>query len=275
MAGRITFAAIALFWVVMNVLLVRGDLGSGRETVSEVPLDTVWQRVLTAPDNSTLDLRHHGVHLGTVRWIPTILESTPTNTQDRVVHELAGDGMVNSLAGYRLDIDAAINGEEPATRFRLRGQLELSAARLWREWSLRIDRRPQAWTVSMKNNDKFFHLGIDDGRRHTDQDLPIPRGESAGAMLGQYAGFLPPGVDTKSLTGTPGQPPTADPIKWVARQDWLKIGKSRAQVYKVTATVMDKFQGTAYISRAGEILKVQLPDGLVLSSEALSAVKTD
>ncbi|HTI71147.1 MAG TPA: hypothetical protein VMF06_14350, partial [Candidatus Limnocylindria bacterium] len=112
------------------------------------------------------------------------------------------------------------------------------------------------------------------GRHHTEQDFPIPKGENAGALLGQYAGFLPPGIDTKSLTSGPGQGAT-NAIKWVARQDWLKIGKTRAQVYKITATVMDRYQATAYVSRAGEILKVQLPDGLVMSSEALTAFKAD
>ncbi|HTI73139.1 MAG TPA: hypothetical protein VMF06_24405, partial [Candidatus Limnocylindria bacterium] len=157
MTGRIAFVAITLFWVVMNVLLFRGEMGGGRETVSEVPLDTVWQKILSAADNSTLELRHHGAHLGTIRWIPSIIEATAATNQDRVVNELAGDGMVNSLAGYRLDLEAAISGDEPSTRFKLRGQLDLNSNREWREWSLRLDRRPQAWTVGMKTGETMVH----------------------------------------------------------------------------------------------------------------------
>jgi hypothetical protein len=269
MVGRLSFAAIAAFWVVMTFLLIRG-----RQSTSSVPVDTVWQRILTAADNSTLELRHHGSRLGTVRWMPNVIEGSQTNAPGSLGHELAGEGMVNRLGGYKLDVDAAIRGDEPAMRFRLRSQVELDTNRVWREWMLRLERRPQAWTVSLKNGDRTFHLAIDEGRRRNEQDLPLPTGQSAGAVLGQYAGLLPEGLKVKDLSNPQSQT-AANAIQWIAQEDTLKMGHSSVQVYKVTARLLNRYEATAYVSRAGEILKVQLPDNLVLMNEALSPLRRE
>ena len=49
MIPRITFLAITMFWVVMNVLLWRTEYGVRGSGIA-VPVDLVWRKILTAPD---------------------------------------------------------------------------------------------------------------------------------------------------------------------------------------------------------------------------------
>ena len=63
MASRLTFIAITLFWVVMNILLWRSEFGAGRAG-SPVPVAAVWQKILTAPDNSSLTVIYKGRKIG-------------------------------------------------------------------------------------------------------------------------------------------------------------------------------------------------------------------
>ena len=58
-------------------------------------------------------------------------------------------------------------------------------------------------------------------------------------------------------------------LYWSAHNDWLRVGQNRVRVYRVRAKLFDKHEAVAYFSRAGEVLKVVLPDGLVLANEAL------
>ena len=59
-------------------------------------------------------------------------------------------------------------------------------------------------------------------------------------------------------------------LAWEARSDWFKLGHSRLRVYRVEARLLDKYRATVVLSRVGEILRVELPDDLVLVNEALA-----
>ena len=64
MIPRLTFFFITVFWVTMNTLLWRAEFGSARNEGSAVPLEMVWQKILTAPDNSSLNLFYEGRKVG-------------------------------------------------------------------------------------------------------------------------------------------------------------------------------------------------------------------
>ena len=59
-------------------------------------------------------------------------------------------------------------------------------------------------------------------------------------------------------------------MQWVARNDWLKIGHAQVRVYRLQARLLDRYQIVVLVSRVGEILRVELPNGLLLVNEALS-----
>ncbi len=63
MPARLTFLAIAAFWLTMNVLLWRAEFGAhGGDT--PVPVELVWRKILTAPDASSLSVYQNGDRMG-------------------------------------------------------------------------------------------------------------------------------------------------------------------------------------------------------------------
>ncbi len=58
-------------------------------------------------------------------------------------------------------------------------------------------------------------------------------------------------------------------INWRCYYDNLAVGKSTLRVYRIEAKLPGGFQVAATISKAGEILKIELPDNIVLLNEAL------
>ena len=63
MIPRITFLLIAAFWIAMNVLLWRAEYDSHGMGV-RVPAALVWQKILTAPDISSLNVFPDGQRAG-------------------------------------------------------------------------------------------------------------------------------------------------------------------------------------------------------------------
>ncbi len=68
MRSRIFFAAIAGFWLVMNYLLWRSQSAAHTAIGSEVPPEIVWDKILTAPDNSSLEIYDHDQKIGFCHW---------------------------------------------------------------------------------------------------------------------------------------------------------------------------------------------------------------
>jgi hypothetical protein len=59
-------------------------------------------------------------------------------------------------------------------------------------------------------------------------------------------------------------------LEWEARNDSLKIGHSTVRVYRLRARLVDHYQIVVLVSRVGEIMRVELPNGLLLVNEALA-----
>ena len=269
MSGRITFAAIALFWVVMNVLLWRAEFGGGRETEAAIPIETVLERVLNAADDSVLTLRHHGEAIGQFRWNPGIMEG-PTDTN---VSVNVPEGMVRTPTGHTLDLELNLFGDTPSSRWRVLTHLALETNHVWRDLNLRLIQRPNVWEFSAVRGENTVHLRTEEGRTVSEQTYALGDFANPLALLGPYGALLPknlfPGA---ALPGTTGG---ANTLTWSARNDRLRIGHNRVRVYRVKVKLFNRFEGVAYFSRAGEVLKVTLPDGMVLVNEALPNISRD
>jgi len=74
MLSRITLIALALFWLCMNVLLWRAEFGGRDSAASTVPAAVVWNKMLTAPDSSSLTVLHHGKKVGFCHWVTSVGE---------------------------------------------------------------------------------------------------------------------------------------------------------------------------------------------------------
>lgn len=271
MAGRIWLGAITLFWAVMSVLLWRAELGGGRETVASIPFETVFDRVLSAADQSTLLLTHHGDKIGQIRWMPSVIEATPP-----VVPSPEADlpeGMIKTASGYRLDVEANLYSQEPEGRWRITSHIDFSTNRLWTSFSIRLNQRPTSWEISAKAGDEAVHLRTEDGRAVSEQTFTAKDLTSFGPMLTPVFALLPKGILPK---GSPLDPKSVQlGLKWTASNDWLKLGGSRIRVYKVRAKMLDRYEVAAYFGRSGELLKITLPDTLQLVNEAVPMLNKD
>lgn len=269
MPGRLTFMVIAAFWVVMNVLLWRAEFGGGRETDSEIPIENVLERVLNAADDSVLTLRHHGEAIGQLRWNPGIMEgSTDTNVSVNVP-----EGMVRTPTGHMLDLELNLFGDTPSSRWRILTHLALETNHVWRDLNLRIIQRPNVWEFATVRGEKTIRLRTEEGRTASEQTFAISDFANPLSLLGPYATLLPKNLFLgAALPGTTNGPAT---LTWSARNDRMRLGHNRVRVYRVKIKLFDRFEGVAYFSRAGEVLKVTLPDGLVLVNEALPTISRE
>jgi hypothetical protein len=58
-------------------------------------------------------------------------------------------------------------------------------------------------------------------------------------------------------------------LHWEARHESIKLGHSSVRVYRLQARLLDRFAIVVFTSTAGEILRVELPDGIVLTNDQL------
>jgi hypothetical protein len=259
MRQHLVTAAIVAFWVTMNVLLWRAESGRGNQLESTVPVRAVVERMLNAADPSTLRLSHRGRDLGQLRWIPSVRE-TPAET-----NSVGPEGMVTAATGYHLDADLALVGDSPDSRWYVVGQFDLNLEHEWQDVAVRLIQRPTTWEIRAKRGEDAVNLSIEDGRatpfrrRFSFADL----GELPTA-LGPMAPFL---TSHLNPAGT-NRPASAAPIEWKASDGQMPRGRHQIRVFRIQGRILGRFDLVAYVSRAGEILRVELPDHYVLNSVA-------
>jgi hypothetical protein len=260
------FAIIAAFWLTMNFLLWRSEFRAEDNLGASVPTDRVWERMLTSPDDSRLDIIYDGRKIGYARWIPNVGEEITTG---KVLSDTAAlEGEIKKLSGYTVDIDGNVLLEESRQRIKFDLHIKFDTNMLWREFTLTTMLRPTIWTLRGSSDTQQLSIGVNTGGnpvQHTftfDQIL-----NSAGVleMLGvPYLSALAP-----ATRGTNGLPKKLDlGLEWSARQEWFKLGHSRVRTYNVQAHLLDQFDVNIIVSKVGEILRVQMPGKLKLVNEA-------
>src|SRR4051794_35182914 len=106
MFARLALLVITLFWVTMNVLLWRSEFGGRNHLGSPVPLKVVWQKILTAPDNSSLEITHHGEKIGVCSWAAIVGQNTPAGNAN--IPDDPPEGMAPGFTDYRIDFEGNV-----------------------------------------------------------------------------------------------------------------------------------------------------------------------
>ncbi len=265
---RIALLLITLFWITMNVLLWRAEFTGANEMGAAVPVATVWQKILTAPDDSSLGIQQGDRRIGFCRWSANVGQELTTGKIS--TEELQPEGQVQRLNSYTVDLEGNVTVGEECTRVRFNPHLQFSTNHVWQEFVLRAAARPNVWELRAVAAEEKLTLKIedDDGkweRTHKFADLSNPqillRDFGAPAWLGLLGGQSMMAPNAKAL---------ALGLKWEAHHDWLKIGHSPVRVYRLQARLLDRYQATVMVSRVGEILRVELPENILLFNEALN-----
>jgi hypothetical protein len=266
--ARVTFVVLLAFWVVMNVLLWRSQLTGQQPMGNKVPVELVWKKILTAPDNSSLEILHYNQRIGFCNWAANLGESPlatgKTQTEDYLPEEL-----ITHITGYTLSLDgrAAVN---PTNTAHLNLTLKLSTNELWQEFHARASLRPNTWEISANAAQQKLRLQIvdDSGEwqkviKFSELDHPETLVQDLGGdiSLGMLGAMLPGGKE--------GLMSAAQTLKWQAYSDWMQFGHSRVRVYRLETRVFG-YKIFVFVSKVGEILWVELPDKIVLRNEAFA-----
>src|SRR6266581_3338081 len=142
MLSRVLLVLISLFWLIMNVLLWQLLYGARAAPASTVPARVVWQKMLTAPDTSSLTIFHEGKKIGFCHWITSVSEQL-----SQVKADEAPEGMVTRVTNYRIQLEGNVAPIELSERVRFDGHLILSSDHQWQEFGLRLTLRPSVWEI--------------------------------------------------------------------------------------------------------------------------------
>ncbi len=263
---RLTFALITVFWVTMNVLLWRAEFGGGGGLGGSVPAGLVWEKILTAPDDSFLEIYQNRQSVGHCRWVANIGEELATG---KIANENEQpEGMVRKLTGYRVDLDGSVELGGPNARLSFFLHTQFRTNHVWDALKLRLLLRPTVWEVRTTTADQTLRVNFEDDEQKWERTLKFDDLRRPEKLLSEFGNPLLLGL----LAGVPA---TLDPqnlslgLRWEARNDWLKVGHSQVRVYRLQARLLDKYQAVVMVSRVGEILRVELPNGILLLNEAL------
>src|SRR5579863_1174232 len=106
MVSRITLLTLTLFWLTMTYLLWRSEYVGQKKTGSSVPVDLVWRKILTTPDNSGLEIRHKKQKVGYCRLASSIGQEL---AMGKFLNDsLPPDASSTTISGYRLDLDGNV-----------------------------------------------------------------------------------------------------------------------------------------------------------------------
>jgi hypothetical protein len=274
MWSRVVVVVITLFFLVMNGLLWYREIGGRDSGGSPVPASVVWQKVLTAPDFSSLEILHHGQKVGHCRWVPSIGEGQPTG--GLFGDEPPPEGMVRRPLHYVLDVNGTILlGEPQPLRFSF--DLKLTTNHAWQEFALRLSLRPNDWTLRSIAAEEKLRLVIDEGGARSERVFRFADFRNPDKLLREFGGPMLPATLAALGFSIPAQDSAQSfslGLNWEANQDRLTVGNARIRGYRLRARLFDRFQIMLFVSSVGEILWVELPDQVVLRNEAINALYT-
>lgn len=263
MRSRIMFLAIAGFWLVMNFLLWRSQWDSRSEIGSAVPVEMVWQRILTCPDASSLDIFDHTNKIGFCHWVASVGNS-PLINQKIIEQSYAPDGTDTKITGYTLGFEGNTGVTSSSNRVRFEGNISLSTNEAWQDASLRISMRPDSWEIRAIGATQKVILKVAEDKTawtktYSFSDLQNPETLLTGFGGGYLLQMI--GLTSGSITTA------AKAVQWQAHEDRMRLGHSRVRVYRVETRVLGQ-PINIFISRVGEILWVELPGEITLRNEA-------
>ena len=255
MPARLTFFAIAAFWLTMNVLLWRAEFGM-HNGETPVPIELIWRKILTAPDASSLSVFQNRDRTGYCEFSTSIGQEMATVDTDKPPPE----GLVKR-AGYQIHLAGNITLDNFTNRIKFDGRVQFSDARAWREVNFKISSRTTAVEIHSLATNNLVHLKISSAGEVVEKNLTFAELQNPNTLLRALAGNF---ADTLfSMMDLPdvASASTAQKLEWRASRTRVKIGTEAVPVYRIETdflghpVLMD-------VSTLGEILRVELPGNI-------------
>jgi hypothetical protein len=267
MIQRLALILITLFWVTMNFLLWRSEYGQRQAPGTPVDPEVVWQKMLTAPDSSSLSVFHHRKKIGFCHWITSVGEELSKAREE----DAPPEGMVGKVADYRLALEGNVALPDAAGRVRFDGQLKLDRERTWQDFHLRLNFQPVIWEIRSRAADGTVVLSAEQGEAHYQRLFRLSDLENPDALLRQLLDPMTYGLLRNFGLGTSLSKPGSLRLglQWEARHDTTRIAHSLIRTYRLQARVLDRYSIVLIVSRVGEILRIELPNELILVNDQL------
>lgn len=272
MLSRAAFILVALFWVTMNLLLWREEYGRRSFVGGELPPEVVWRKVLLAQDASPLEIRYHGRRIGFCRWSSRIREAdSPRGASAKPLPE----GMIRKTAGYQINFEGSLTADVFGNRLRLDAQADFDADRQWKALNLKLSMQPVSCEISASAQDQTLRFVLDDGGGRIEQVWRLSELDNPEALFRRFAGPALAAMRKDddlfgSLFSEGGTRARTGGVRFEARNDWVWIARTPVRAYRVDIQMPGRRRATVFVSRAGEILRAQLSDELMLVNEQLT-----
>lgn len=274
---RFAFLVITAFFVTMNVLLWRSEFRPQGEG-TPVPLAVVWEKILRAPDDSDLEIFHQKKKVGHLRWAANAGETATTNTAP--ADDNLQEGMIRKVSGYTIDIlDGRLDLGEARKRVRFTMNTTFGTNHQWQAFGVQLIQRPLSLDLAASATNESVTISFRDGNESTSRTFTFAQLRDPKALVQSVVGPVPLGLLTGGLLGglaeggggaelaaLPALRKLSLGLQWDSRQDWLKVGSAKLRCYRLQTRLLEKHQAVVYVSRVGEILRVELPDGYVLQN---------
>jgi len=271
---RIWLVGAAAFWMAMSGLLWRSEFGARRQLASAVPALMVWKKMLSAPDHSTLEIRHGTNRIGSCLWRPDLGQEAATGLRIWEEEELI-EGFVPHLAYYTLDLEGTVALPDFPTRLRFSSSARLRTNLFWERFEVSATLRPDVYKVVANHESETIQVQVDAGgdqfdRKFRFSDFQNPQrflSEIGGPMLPAMAGALGLPLSTNKLSAA------AVGLRWEARNDSILVGHNRVRAYRLQTKLLDRWKVTLFVSPVGEILRAEFPGDIVLVNEHITGLR--
>jgi hypothetical protein len=269
MASRLLVVALGVFWAAMSLLMWRTEYGNAAFSGTPLNPNVVWKKILTSPDSSSLAILHRGERIGFCHLIASVNQHLDTSSSTNLP-----EGLVRRIQGYNLDLSGTFTLPDEGLQMRFDGEMLLDQNFGWEEFDLQLIARPLTVKLKSDRRSGVVRLKVESPDFSLDRVLRLDQLGQPGTVLADLFGPAGP-VLAEALPLV--RPETESSIlkrtmQWTARTDRIKIGQSTTQIYRLELKPMEGYQATILVSRAGEILKVQLPEKVILVNEALTGL---
>ncbi len=264
MRPRLFLLGVTVFWLAMNYLLWQSQYGGHSLFGSALPAEVVWDKILNAPDNSSLDIYDHEVKTGMGRWTAGLADS-PRISGQVLAADFRPDALGLKLSGYTLNFEGRLLYKK-TNNVKYEIAFALDTNKVWQDFVFHASTRGRSWDVQALAREERISLKVVDGGNIFDKSWTFAELRDPQSLFGEIGGTFALGVlgMKQSLPGV-----NTRTIEWEAHEDQIKFGGASVRAYRLDAYILSQ-RVEIYVSQAGEIFRVELPRKISLRNQAIS-----
>lgn len=255
MSARLTFLAIAVFWLTMNGLLWRSEYGS-QSGQMPVPPQIIWRKILTAPDASSLSVYQNGERMGYCEFSTSVGQEMATFEGNTPPPE----GLAKR-AGYQIHLAGNVALGDFTNRVKFDGRIQFQKVREWKEINLKISSRSVFVEIHSIATNQTVHVKISSEGSLIERNLAFADLQKPnlliGAFTGDFADTLLDALDLPDFSGLVA----AQNLQWTACRTRVRIGSEQVPIYQLKTSALGH-NIVLDIGTLGEILRVDLPGNI-------------